>query len=582
MRLPKITQLTEEQKRVYFYTPDDKHVLVHGPPGTGKTLIACFKAIELQKKKVPVVLGMFNRVLSKYSSNVAAGQAMPTQTVLMWFRDWWKKSGLPPHPAIAGRMVVQAPFDQNDQLRAAGARWNPTEWRPWGRGRGAWTIDAEKYWVNPELFAEWKLWHEPPSVDNDPNQIDWSEVAKHIMDHESAVPDSMLNRGTLLVDEGQDFPPGFYKTLRQISALSADPARKVAHPLRCFVLADENQQITEQNSTLKQIAEALKIADENKYLLLDNFRNSKEIAELARQFFADVGVQPRLPSRTSATPSYACVTSHSEVVQRIKIWLTNNPGKEVGVLVFSDATRSSLVTALQGALGGMRGREITVQTYSWKTRQENKAENLLFDTPDVVTVLNAQSCKGLEFDAVFIIDLHEAPIGLYGPDRFKMQMFVAVSRAREWVSLVDSGGQARTGTYYECLPGDEFLERENAAQALKSGKSTASRVYVEYQPTTEKEPNAPVDSRTQDRSPTQPAVVQAPASKKAGGTGAASRATSDWESELLKLEKNKTLSVIDHRPKGGAVWVYGGNELARFLEPLGFKYVAKRDGWWRK
>jgi hypothetical protein len=529
---------------------------VHGPPGTGKTLIACLRAIELQKKKVPVVLGMFNRVLSKYSSNVADCKAMPSQTVQMWFRSWWKNSGLPPHPAITGRMVVQAPFDQNDHLKAAGARWNPTEWRPWARGRGAWTIDAEKYWANPERFTKWKLWHEPPSVDMDPNQIDWSEVSEHIMNHESAVADSMLDLGTVLIDEGQDFPPGFYKTLRQISALSTDPERKVAHPLRCFVLADENQQITAQNSTLKQIAEALKIADNNKYLLLDNFRNSKEIAELARQFFADVGVLPRLPSRSSSTPSYVCVDSHSEVVQRIQIWLTNNPGKEVGVLVFSDATRSSLVTALRGALGKIRSRDITIQTYSWETRKENKAEDLLFDTPDVVTVLNTQSCKGLEFDAVFIVDLHEAKIGLYGPDRFKMQMFVATSRAREWLCLVDSGQHAQTGGYYEHLPSDKFLERENTAKALKTRKST-------------------------DKS-AQPSVSKASASKKAAETISSSPTTADWESELLKLEKKGIFSVSDHRPKGGAVWVNGGNELARFMEPLGFKYSAKRDGWWRK
>jgi len=556
MRLPKITQLTEDQKRVYLYAPTNKHVLVHGPPGTGKTLIACLRAIELQKKKVPVVLGMFNRVLAKYSSNVSDGQAMPSQTVLTWFRNWWKESGLPPHPAVAGRMIVQADFDQNDRLKAAGARWSPSEWRPWGRGKGAWTIDSEKYWANPEPYAKWKLWHEPPSSDKDTNEIDWTEVAKHIMENERDVPDSMLELGTLLVDEGQDFPPGFYKTLRQISALSADPDRKVAHPLRCFVLADENQQITEQNSTLKQIAEALKIGDENKYLLLDNFRNSKEIAELARQFFADVGVLPRLPSRSSATPSYACVNSHSEVVQRIKIWLTNNPGQEIGVLVFSDATRSSLVTALQGALGGMRGREITVQTYSWKTRQENKAGDLLFDTPDVVTVLNAQSCKGLEFDAVFIIDLHEAQIGLYGPDRFKMQMFVAVSRGREWVSLLDSGRQARSGKYYECLPGDEFLERENASQALKTAKSTPKRA--------------------------KPAVSNPSVAPKASGVVSPSPQDPDWESELLKLAKKGVLSISDSRLKGGAIWVNGGDEVARFVEPLGFVYSAKRKGWWRK
>ena len=188
----------------------------------------------------------------------------------------------------------------------------------------------------------------------------------------------------------------------------------------------------------------------------------------------------------------------------------------------------------------MRGRKITVQTYSWKSRQENKVDNLLFDKPDVVTVLNTQSCKGLEFDAVFVVNLHEAQIGIYGPDRFKMQMFVAVSRARDWVSLLDSGLRAQTGTYYECLPGPKFLDREKITEAAKPRKLPSK--------------------------PTSP-----PASAEA----------SDWESELLKLAKKQGFSINDRRPKGGAVWVNGGNELARLLEPLGFAYSAKREGWWR-
>ena len=165
----------------------------------------------------------------------------------------------------------------------------------------------------------------------------------------------------------------------------------------------------------------------------------------------------------------------------------------------------------------------------------------MFDKPDVVTVLNTQSCKGLEFDAVFVVNLHEAQIGIYGPDRFKMQMFVAVSRARDWVSLLDFGPRAQTGTYYECLPGPEFLERENIAEAIKPRKL-----------------------------PAKPAALAAPGE------------AADRESELLQLAKKRGLSVNDRRPQGGAVWVNGGNELSRLLEPLGFRYSAKREGWWRK
>jgi DNA helicase-2/ATP-dependent DNA helicase PcrA len=558
LRLPKIRQLTEEQKKVYLYAPTDKHVLVHGPPGTGKTLIACLRAIELQKKKVPVMLGMFNRVLAKYSSNAAEDGVMPSQTVMVWFREWWKASALPPHPNNPGKIAIQAPFEQNDLIRAAGGRWHPGEWRPWGGGKGAWVVDSEAYFADPGAFATWRLWHEPPVADGKRDGIDWAGVAKHILDHEECIPDKTLELGTLLIDEGQDFPPGFYKTLRQISALATARGKRISHPPRCFVLADENQQITEENSTLQQIAETLRITKDNRYLLLDNFRNSKEIAELARAFFADVGVLPRLPARSSERPILSLVGNHADVVERIKVWFINNPGKEVGVLVFDDSTRSSMTDALKQSLGRMRGRNITIQTYSWKTRHENKAQDLLFDAPDVVTVLNMQSCKGLEFDAVFVVDVHQAQIGTYGPDRFKMQMFVAVSRAREWVNLIDSGPRAGAGACFAHLPGPEFLERETEAV-----KTHARRLAGE--------------SAAPGARKVEPAEVR-------GGSDAKGRrdAADRWFAELQKLAKNKALQVNDRRASGGAIWVNGGIELAPLLEPLGLAYSDKRSGWWRK
>jgi hypothetical protein len=205
----------------------------------------------------------------------------------------------------------------------------------------------------------------------------------------------------------------------------------------------------------------------------------------------------------------------------------------------------------------MRGRDITVQTYSSKSQSENKAKDLIFDTPDVVTVLNLQSCKGLEFDAVFIVDLHEAQIGLYGVDRFKMQMFVAVSRARDWVSLIDSGSRAGVGKYFEVLPEEEFLEREPDTHAEK----------------TKRQPARPSPVKTPIL-PSPPKTVQRPPEKSEGG-GAS-------EADLIKLTNTPSLSTRDQRSKGGAFWVDGGDELAARLQPLGFVYSAKRNGWWRK
>lgn len=546
MRLPKLRQLTVEQKDVYLYAPTDRHVLVQGPPGTGKTLIACLRAIELQKKDVPVVLGVFNQVLARFSSNVHEGGQLPTQTVYRWFKDWWSSSGLPPHPQCDS-ILIEVPFADKDAVKALGATWDPEKkWRPWGRKQGAWGVQAETYFSNPEPFHAWRLWHGPPTVDGNHLQIDWKLVADHILEHDEKIRVAALNLGTVLIDEGQDFPRDFYRALWNISAVAASRGSEVEHRPRCFVLADENQQLTNENSTLKDIVEALKISEDCRFQLLDNFRNSREIALLARSFFADVGVLPNLPARKSEKPVFSLVGHVADVSERVKTWLTNNPGKEVGVLVFNEDKRATVFSQLGTALSGVRGRSITVQTYSSKSRKENPSEALLFDAPDVVTVLNMQSCKGLEFDAVFIVDLNEAQIGLYGPDRFKMQMFVATSRGREWVELIDSGRHAGQGSYVSFLPGEDVLERDTAPRREHRGSA---------QPGPKSDTTVP---------------------------GGAVVAADEWQTQIKRIAKEKNLAVEDLRHKGGAVWVDGGAEMADFLRPLGFSYSDRRGAWWRK
>jgi len=451
MKLPKLKQLTQEQKNVYLYAPTDKHVLVHGPPGTGKTLIAYLRAVELRKRKVPVVLGMFNRVLARYTSNLS--DDVSSQTMITWFREWWQISGLPPH-SDCGSIALRVPFDQKDQAKACGAKWDPGRWRPWEKRKGVWIVDAAAYLVDGDGFEEWEAWHGPPLLDGDSNKIGWGAAADHILMHEEEIRDTALSVGALLIDEGQDFAPDFYRALANIAAVAAARGARVPHPPRCFVLADENQQLTAENSTLEEIAKTLRIPAQQQYVLLDNFRNSKEIAELARAFSADVSALPRIPRSSGAKPVYSTLEMRSGIVERIQRWMKNNPSdSEVGVLVFDEAKRAGVTETLKGELGNSLGREVKVQTYSWKSREQNRVDGLIFDEKDVVTVLNMQSCKGLEFDAVFIVDLHQAQIGLYGPDKFKMHMFVAVSRGRKWVQLIDSGPHAGTGGYVQCLPG---------------------------------------------------------------------------------------------------------------------------------
>lgn len=542
MRMPKLRELTAEQKAVYLYAPNDAHVLVSGPPGTGKTVIAALRAAELKKRGVPVALGMYSRVLVKYAASSPEDDAEGlVRTVFEWFREWWNEAGLPPHPA-GGAICVEIAFKDKDAVKAAGAKWHEDRWRPWQQRTGTWVVDYDVWAKAPEKFSAWRLWQSAPCVPDAEDQIDWKAVFDHVMDHEEILSDASLSLGTLLIDEGQDFAPGFYKFLGLLAAIGAG-RRSVSHPLKCFVFADENQQLTEYNSTLDEIQSALKIDPKNRFPpLLDNFRNTYEIAEVARSFFDDVGVLPRLPTRKGARPSYTEGIPSVDCVQQILTWVINHPGKNAGVLVFKEQKRNALQKALGKEVVGIEGRTVTVQSYSWETRKVNRVKDLVFDVPDVISVLNMQSCKGLEFDAVFIVDLHDAQIGLYGASRFRMQMFVAVSRAREWVQLLETQKDQSAAAFHAELPSQDILSRETWTKALPP-------------------------ARTIRQAPAVPAEERKPVLE-------------DWETWAHAFARKTGCANEDLRPKG-CYWLYAPAEDSVELAKRGFQYSARRQGWWR-
>jgi len=556
MRLPKFRDLTQAQKDVYLYAPNDAHVLVAGPPGTGKTLIACFRAVELQKREVPVVLCMFNRVLAKYASNAGDGQetVLTVRTVRQWFLHWWKHAGLPPR-SQGSDIRVGASYEDRVAVKAAGARWHKDVWCPWRGKKGAWVVRIDEWNEVSNRFSEWTALQDPPAHPDANSEYDWDAICEHVMDHSDILSEASVSPGTLLIDEGQDFPPGFYRFLRLLSAIGS--SRKATHPLRCMVLADENQQLTQFNSTLNDIQSALKITAEHRYQLLDNFRNTHEIAELARQFFADVGVLPLLPDRRGELPAFVECGGMPQCVRAIMTWVANHPGKEVGVLVFKENKRELLHASIQAAAQKMTGRKITVQSYSWQSRVDNNVDDLVFDGRDVITVLNTQSCKGLEFDAVLIVDLHDSPIGSIGADRFRMQMFVAVSRARQWVELLESS---------PVQPAEPFLKELPPAQYLRRGHAPSIPAAVHVAA-----PIAVGKATAVPASAIAASAVMLPAM--------ASTAV-DWEDEAMALAKRQGWKFEDLRPQG-CFWVYAPERSPAHLPKLGFRFTARRNGWWR-
>lgn len=256
--------------------------------------------------------------------------------------------------------------------------------------------------------------------------IDWGAVDKAI--HALEADQGPENLPCLVIDEGQDMPPTFYKALIDLGFENF------------YVVADQNQQIhPDQCSSRQDIENALDLDATSTLELLDNYRNTTAVATLARAFYVGdpASPPPALPAaKTSAlTPQLvtyggASGTTFESVVKRILIMSDNQPKMLIGIITPDDAIREKFVSGLKSANVTL-DLPPRIGTYS-----SNEKNQLDFGKGGIM-VVNAQSCKGLEFDTVFLadIDSHKPK----DAHTLKSRFYVMVARARERVILLRTG-----------------------------------------------------------------------------------------------------------------------------------------------
>lgn len=214
----------------------------------------------------------------------------------------------------------------------------------------------------------------------------------------------------ILIDEGQDMPPGFYEFMDEIFQ-------------KVIVSADENQQIVEMNSSIKQIRERLDVEQEQCFLLTKNYRNTRQIAQLAEYFYcATTADPPELPEKNGEIPLLLEYTDLDAMISRIARRHKTYPGHLIGILTPNNKVREYYVKQLE-TLG-------IHCLYTYASHLGNKNKPIKFDHGGIV-VINSKSAKGLEFDDVFIVELPEFPLSAPGDERFRKEMYVLISRARK-------------------------------------------------------------------------------------------------------------------------------------------------------
>lgn len=269
--------------------------------------------------------------------------------------------------------------------------------------------------------------------------IDWAQTLKKCKEFSSSDRELTF----LVIDEGQDMPPAFYQSLFELGFENF------------YVVADQNQRITEVNSSRKDLVEQLLIKHEDVLELNTNFRNSYSTAALARHFCPSDPASPKpdLPEQNDSVEAPIFFEYENAqldaVCRRILKLVDRDPRTQVGVITPNHKMREDYVNRLTNVLVTLDNPRCLVQTYA-----SGQQEMVRFDQGGVI-VINQQSCKGLEFDYVVLPDIDQYWQDDNDPDDLKRRFYVMVSRAKRRVIMLRE--KLKTGAIDDILPKDERL-----------------------------------------------------------------------------------------------------------------------------
>ena len=274
--------------------------------------------------------------------------------------------------------------------------------------------------------------------------VDWEGVERIV----DALPSPDSGQPFLVLDEGQDMPPQFYDSLVGLGFENF------------FVVADQNQQIRDENSSRKDIEDGLVIDSSDVIELHQNFRNNHQVARLARAFYTGdpASPPPELPSPAAGSVpllySYA-PDGLAGVAQGIVRLADRDPRELIGVIAPNNFVRERYLDALRSVDVPLDNPRPPIETFHM-----GNYNDVSFDEGGIL-VINAQACKGIEFDTAILADINEHYFRRDDPDATRRLFYVMVARARERVFMFMKRGD-HSSAIENILPTDtEILRRED-------------------------------------------------------------------------------------------------------------------------
>ncbi len=125
---------------------------------------------------------------------------------------------------------------------------------------------------------------------------------------------------------------------------------------------------------------------------------------------------------------------HRMIDSILKI-VDRNPNKLIGIFSPNNSVRKRYLDTLRNSEVQLDNRKPRIQTY-----QSGASSEISFNEGGVM-VINARSCKGLEFDIVFLADINEYKCWQAILDEKKKLFYVMVARAMDRIIMLREKGK---------------------------------------------------------------------------------------------------------------------------------------------
>lgn len=296
------------------------------------------------------------------------------------------------------------------------------------------TINSWFYKVQYKLTKKWM-------PENKNGNIDYDKVIENFKKLDIAPQNFHI-----LIDEGQDMPLKFYDALMKLNLENF------------FIVADQNQQITDENSSRQELTSWLGLEASDVIELQQNYRNSHKIALVAQHFFTDISSpKPDLPQISNSalgTPTLYNYTDFKKCIKFILREADRDPSNLIGIVVAETEILKKCCKPLKEMEIELDNARPMIQSYHSKAKQN---VNINFGEGGIV-VLNDKSIKGLEFDVVFVM-INGFKIHNYDLDSLRKRFYVMSSRAIKKLVFLQWTGEDCTDVE-KILPDKNILLRK--------------------------------------------------------------------------------------------------------------------------